>query len=376
MYALIITATLLILTLPLQACAGKKNSSNVLRPTVDHDVVYSDKIGLSFPYTGNQKIPSSNQITRSQFGAFHAKELGVDHVRWSDDWKFREPKKGKGYNWGPTSNRLKEYVTSKQIKVLMTFEANGPSHRCARKKKHSCVYKNNLDLKKYTKDYLNQFKGLLYKVQFGNEMLSPSLYLGTPQEYVSAQRLFAKAVKETAPSLPVVLGGLSAGTIRRYAACVKNITFPLIGSKGRVYDTREKLDKFCSKKWVQKENAGVQFILKNAIYDEVDLHLYDDYENWPLLYESFRSEVPESKAIIISEFGGPNSRWDSKMGKDSSDEAYQAEMLKKYIKTIRNIGVEAYFFKLGENNDGSPHQYSGLMDRERKKLSYYIFKER
>jgi hypothetical protein len=66
---------------------------------------------------------------------------------------------------------------------------------------------------------------------------------------------------------------------------------------------------------------------------------------------------PADHPIIVTEFGGPNLFWEQPYS-----DAFQAERLAEYIRTLDRMGIpEAYFFKLVQSDSANPaHRESGL----------------
>lgn len=135
-----------------------------------------------------------------------------------------------------------------------------------------------------------------------------------------------------------------------------------------MYD-RDFLDANCTSVDFQDVIDKIDFILQNALYDEVDIHLYDDAENWGIYFQNIQTMV--QKPIIITEFGGPN------VNIEPTTEAYQSERLELYIRTIDALDVqEAYYFKLVEGTNNPAHSKSGLINNPEltKKANYFTFK--
>ena len=102
-----------------------------------------------------------------------------------------------------------------------------------------------------------------------------------------------------------------------------------------------------------------EYVVYNANYDLVDLHLYDDVENWPIYTQAALAYFPTDIPVIVSEFGGPNL-----FTEQTYSDQYQAERLSQYIEVLNEIGVqEAYFFKLVQSDSAHPsHRESGLFE--------------
>ena len=139
--------------------------------------------------------------------------------------------------------------------------------------------------------------------------------------------------------------------------------------EGNLYD-RAFLDNNCNSTEAQAAFERIAFVLQNALYDEVDIHLYDDAENWKVYVENFETMI--NKPIIVSEFGGPN------VNLEPITDPYQSERMEYYIRTLDSLQVEeAYFFKLLEGSNNPAHSESGLINNPEltKKSNFFTFKE-
>ena len=124
------------------------------------------------------------------------------------------------------------------------------------------------------------------------------------------------------------------------------------------------------KKRIEKELCNqnlrekVQYVFNNAKYDELDIHLYDDPQNW----QDYIDLLPKGKNILVSEFGGPSSLF------EATNEDYQAKRISVYLSAIEALPIkEAYYFKLLDSSY-SYHKHSGLFSENfKKKKSYYVF---
>jgi len=348
----------------------KDNSIN----TSSNDIT---KFGISYP-----PVKDKNQ---RDFSKQHLQELGVDRIRFSIHYKYIEKTKG-DFTWQEFDKRM-NFVKENNLTLLLTIETNGADWVCSsRKDEKSCVFKDNQYLENFVKELLQRYPNQIAKIQFGNEMLDPSFYIGTADEYIKAQNIVYQVVQKYSPQTQVVLGGFSAGVLRRFAVCEVNEVFEVY-YEGKMLEGAD-LKKLCQKEWVKKENDDVLFILKNAKYDITDIHLYDDIENWEKIYYSFQSKS-SNKRIIISEFGGPfvydcdTALSSCKLGPTETEsqysDKYHAQRVRKYIETIQNLNVtEAYYFTLVEINDTKRmHAKSGLIDLQlNEKSAYSIFKNK
>lgn len=331
----------------------KGNSFNYENPVVEHSNISCKKTyGLSFP-------PFSN-LEGIDFTLKELKLLDLDRIRISIDWENREPKKGEFY-WDPMDYRMR-VAEENNISVLLTVHSNGPNWACSEKRNEkSCVYSNEQDFKKYITEILARYK--IDKIQFGNEW--ENNYAGTMKEYVKYNNILYEQTKKNSPDTQVVLGGITESypIIERYCNQNKDLDFSKIKFSNS-YEKEKILSKLdndlCKSEIIEK----VLYVFDNAKYDMIDIHLYDDAENW----ETYIDILSKNKPIIVSEFGGPNSEFEKR------NQTYQAQRIKKYLEVIEKLPIqEAYYFKLVDS-PYSYHKDSGLYDINLiKKLAYWVF---
>ncbi|MGB3183917.1 MAG: glycosyl hydrolase [Cyclobacteriaceae bacterium] len=344
----------IILTLSaLMACSASKPEPAPVAGEIGYD------LGISFPPVADEE--------QRDFTAPLLKDLGVAKIRIGENWSFREPVQG-DYNWASLDERI-NWATENNLEVLLTIQSNGPDWACgATQNENSCVYNDNGAFRQYVEDLLQRYSGKIAKVQYGNEWMSDYWYTGNGQQYTEANDILYQAVQTYSPGTQVVLGGFTTISLRFLAGC-DGLIDSFYDDEGNLYD-RDFLDANCGGKQVQTVSDKIDYVLNNALYDEVDIHLYDDVENWITYYEYMTTRT--DKPIIITEFGGPNANL------EPDTERYQSEQLQKYIFTIDSMDVqEAYFFKLVEGTRNPAHRTSGLITNPEltKKLSYYTFKE-
>ncbi len=315
-------------------------------------------LGISFP-------PVSDEEQRD-FSKPLLAELNVRHIRISEEWAFREPTEGV-FNWAPLDDRI-NWAFENNIKVLLTIQSNGPEWACdTLYNDNSCLYTNNEKFKNYIEQLLQRYSGKIAKIQFGNEWQSEFWYVGTARQFTEVNNILYHAARTYSPGTRVVLGGFTAISLRFLAGCDGDVD-RFRDDEGRFYDKKYFSDN-CNSLEFQNIFTRIEYVLTNALYDELDIHLYDDVENWDEYYRHFKSMT--SKPVIVSEFGGPN------MNYEPYSEDYQADRLYKYIRKLDSLQItEAYYFKLVEGTDNPAHEKSGLIrkaDLSRKK-SFEIFK--
>ena len=315
-------------------------------------------LGISFP-------PVSDEAQRN-FTKPLLDELKVKHIRFSEEWMFREPSEGT-FHWETLDARI-NWAFDNGYRILLTIQSNGPAWACGSlQNSNSCVYSNTAQFKNYIEQLLQRYAGKISKIQFGNEWQAAFWYIGSAQEFTEANNIVFNAVQAYSPITKVVLGGFTAISLRFLAGCNGNID-SFYDDEGVFYDTSFFSDN-CTGQEFKAISDKIAYILDNAQYDELDIHLYDDVENWDEYYANFRSMT--LKPIIVSEFGGPN------MNYETYSDAYQSERLYAYIKKLDSLEIaEAYYFKLVEGTDNPSHEKSGLIRESdlSKKESFAIFK--
>lgn len=314
-------------------------------------------LGISFP-------PVSDEAQRN-FTKPLLDELKVKHIRFSEEWMFREPTEG-NFNWETLDARI-NWAFNNDYRILLTIQSNGPMWACnSFQNDNSCVYSNPAQFKNYIEQLLQRYTGKISKIQFGNEWQSEFWYIGSAQEFTEANNIVFNAVQAYSPNTKVVLGGFTAISLRFLAGCNSKI-YSFYDDEGIFYDTSFFSDN-CTSQEFQTTFDKIVYILDNAQHDELDIHLYDDVEKWDEYYTNFRSMT--QKPIIVSEFGGPN------MNYETYSDAYQSDRLYEYIKKLDSLEItEAYYFKLVEGTDNPAHDKSGLIRKSdlRKKESFEVF---
>ncbi len=316
-------------------------------------------LGISFPPVADeeQRLLTSPLL----------KELNVENIRIGEDWGFREPTEG-NFNWTPLDERIK-WAESNGITILLTIQSNGPGWACSpQQNDNSCVFNDNQKFKTYIEEILQRYPNRIAKIQFGNEWQSDFWYIGSEQEFVIANNIVYNAIQQFSPQTKFVLGGFTTISLRFLAGC-NGLIDAFFDDEGTLYN-REFLNNNCNSTEFLSVKNRIEYVLQNALYDEVDIHLYDDAENWKIYFENFKTMV--NKPIIVTEFGGPN------VNLEPLTEMYQSERLEFYIKTLDSLQIEeAYFFKLVEGTNNPAHIESGLINNPEltKKLNYFKFKE-
>ncbi|MFK8036697.1 MAG: glycosyl hydrolase [Crocinitomicaceae bacterium] len=316
------------------------------------------ELAISFPAVENDSQRKNTQKVLS--------DLKVKKIRFAEEWKFREPIKDE-YSWGPLDDRL-NWAKENGYEVMLTIQSNGPDWACeGASNDNSCVF-NTDEFKQYIEDLLQRYPNQLDKIQFGNEWQSDFWYVSTAEEFTIANNILYEAVQTYSPKTDVVLGGFTAISLRFMAGCAGELS-NFKDDEGVVYD-QAYLDANCTGTEATPLFNRINYVLDNASYDLLDMHLYDDPENWSAVINHFKSVT--TKPVIVSEFGGPNSNYEN----DSNGN--QAKRLYDYIVTLDSLEIEeAYYFKLVQGSKNKAHIKSGLLKGafKSKKQSYFVFRK-
>lgn len=301
------------------------------------------KLGISFPPV--------ESVSERMFAKTHLDTLGVNKIRFAENWAFREPTQGE-FNWSPLDDRI-NWAYNNNYEILLTIQSNAPTWACSTvQNEQSCVFNDNNDFKTYIDSLLQRHSGKIAKIQFGNEWQSDFWYAGNAEDYIAANNVLYHSVQMNSPSTEVVLGGFTTISLRFLAACNGYVS-SFYDDDGIYYDSIFFISN-CNTPSIQNIKNRIDSVLQFAQYDLLDLHLYDDVEQWDEYYLNFSESI--SKPIIVSEFGGPN------MNYEPYTEEYQANRLFQYIKKLDSLQIqEAYFFKLIEGTSNPAHSTSALI---------------
>ncbi|HBK70095.1 MAG TPA: hypothetical protein DDZ39_00290 [Flavobacteriaceae bacterium] len=343
----------LLILIALTGCSSNNTETNQDDTYLEHV-----SLGISFP-----PVADAQQRT---FTKPHLDNLQVKKIRFGENWSFREPTQG-NFNWQPFDDRI-NWAYNNGYEILLTIQSNGPDWACsATQNTRSCVFNDNNDFKNYIDLLLQRHPNKISKIQFGNEWQSDYWYIGTAADFVEANNILYTSVQENSPNTKVVLGGFTAISLRFLAGCNGKVS-SFRDDEGVLYDTNF-LATHCPTPIIQDVITRINTVLQNAQYDIIDLHFYDDVEQWDDYYLNFLEMT--TKPIIVTEFGGPN------MNYETYSDKFQAERLHQYIKKIDSLQItEAYFFKLVEGTNNPAHAKSGLIENPSlvEKPAYHIFK--
>lgn len=308
------------------------------------------RLGISFPPVSNAK---ARAITLR-----HLNRLNCKLVRIDTPWRLREPSPGQ-YNWKPFDSRLKA-LRRIDVDIMVTLSADGPDWRA--------VFHDEKTWRRFVRAFVSRYSKHIHKLQFANEWDTLGHWFpGTAKEFVHLHNIFYEASKAIAPELPIVLGGVTRSypMLKLYIERPENLDFSKMDLKNPDKITK-KLEK--ARNQFSRFKARVEYVFANAQYDECDIHLYDDCENWKGCVNVIRGLT--SRPIIVSEFGGPSSAY------ENYSESYHAKRMEMYLSTIAKLPItEAYYFNLVEN-PSTYHDRSGLLTRWlREKPAYRVFRK-
>ncbi len=325
-------------------------------------------LGISYP-------PVTDSAQRT-FAAEHLAALGAKRIRFSEHWSYREKAPGV-YKWNDLDERL-QWAQDQGVRVFLNVEPLGPEWACDPDKTNdlSCVFREEEPFQKYIQALVERHGASIDAIQFGNEWVTTYWYVGTAEDFVRFSNIVYDAVQAIRPELPVVLGGLQTAALRFLSACEGHVDAILFTDEEkdevRTVSGGELAD-LCASSEFQEGRERVLTVLHNARYDQIDLHLYEDAEQWASYAAALRSPPYDVTApFVVSEFGGPH------MWAHPYSDAYHAERLGVYLETIDGLGVEAaYYFKLVESESAAPwFSRSGLIDQDlEQKPGYSVFAE-
>ncbi|MEM6289091.1 MAG: beta-galactosidase [Bacteroidota bacterium] len=306
-------------------------------------------LGIAFPPVADAE---QRAFTIPQLAA-----LGVDHVRFSQAWRFREPERDR-FVWRPLDARVADLVAA-GIEVFLTLDIEGAPDWLA----SLSPAEQEAEFRAYVRALLDRLGADLAWIQYGNEwnaVLDP----GEVDAFVRLANVLADEVARLpeAERPRVALGSVSIGGLSALALLqgrIENVVF----EGGPLYTEAE----IAAARAAGPETLDAfRTIVGSVRYDAVDLHLYDDVWNWPtyraavekLLAEAGRD--PAATPVVVSEFGGPHPTL------EPGGEAFQARRVEAYVRALARLDVErAYFFKLVEE-PGAPiaHPNSFLIDAD------------
>ncbi|MBD3192954.1 MAG: hypothetical protein GF308_20110 [Candidatus Heimdallarchaeota archaeon] len=316
------------------------------------------RLGLSYPPLKNDR---HRKITQ-----YHCEKLEIDLLRMGISWSYIEPNKGT-YKWSGFDKRM-NFCRENGLDILLTISSDGPKWNNDLETPISSTYKNVTIFKLFLQELFNRYKEHnIHKIQFGNEWPNSYQFIGTAEQFVNYSNTVYTIAKEIIPTTTFVLGGIATTNLRLAAAYYNYTDSFRLGSDRKIY-SGEELQTYLNSEEVQKGVERVKQVLANASFDELDLHLYDDYQFWDTYVTMMKDFVP-GKSIIVSEFGGPNILWEKYSNKK------QAQHLNNSLAILNGLDIEeAYYFKLVQSKSSTlQHRKSSLLNSLLTiKPAYYI----
>ena len=307
------------------------------------------RYGIAFPPMADEK---GRAVTAS-----HVPALGIKRIRYSENWRFREPRRGE-YYWQPMDDRI-AFCERMGFRLLLTIESYAPAWMERQQVgKLGAVFSDYDAFGDFVTALSRRYAGRIAQVQFGNEWDNPDAYPGTAQDMIRATNLLYDAFKANSPTTRVVLGSMTYAlfALRLHRDQPDLYVFPL-DSAYRTGQSRATLEAYIRKYLARlpQYEARVGQVLAGARYDAIDIHLYDDPENWAAYLDAARAMC--DKPVIVSEFGCPNPTF------ERYDPEYHARRLEVCLRALDALAVEeAYYFSLITEGDASAyHVDSGLL---------------
>ncbi len=320
------------------------------------------------------------------YSANITKELGLNISTTSESWEFRQANATAPLVWNARDRIMNEYAAEANTSIFLRItpwgiDSNGdPNWYCNTTTAHewSCVilpeYEDEFQI--YLDELTQRYTGQMRKIQFGNEWTG-SHFVGDEYDYVKYANWLYNYTKKNSPNTTVVLGSITSNPMKYYTHCVLDESDPnyldhIYFKGGNVPE--ENITQWCD--GFANSFAKFQYALENAQYEMVDIHLYDNPDDWDEYINALRTLT--DKPILSTEFGGPSPHIPEK-----TNETYQAEELRKYINKILELElVEAHFFQLLEapsayhNNSGLTKVVSQTPLAAEKKPTFYVYQNR
>ena len=314
-------------------------------------------LGIAFPPYGT--------ISALETAEPYLKELQIDRIKMSVNWKFIEKTKG-NYSWSNLDYRISFYNT-RQIKVFITIDTQLPDYLSGN---YSEISGNELtEFTTFIHAFVERYHNKIYLIQVGNEWDGWGGFAGSAEDYTQLNNVLYNEVKAITNTLPVVLGGINA--YLPYQTIYVNNQNIHLGNR-QLYKHEQFLLNYKIKAAENKQKGideRVTYVFRNANYDMVDIHLYDEAE----LFSDYITIVKQltDKQLIVSEFGAPNPQY------ELYNESYQTTRLIAIWQSLNSLDVEeVYHFSLIDSEDAY-HCNNGLLSKKKKKkTAYYLYQNR
>jgi hypothetical protein len=343
----------------------------------NQNIIETTNFGLTINLRTNEELRYSMSIMD---------DLGVNRTRFFEDWSNREPSLGQE-KWSGLDMRING-LNSDNKSLVLTIKPIGIKNDvinwyCQEDQANinSCVFKPEYedDFRIYIEKIIKRYPGKIDKIQFSNEWDSTYHFVGTAQDYVKYANILYSTIKKNSPDTTVSLGSITKWPLIYIAGCQLDLIDEFYTPEGVLMSPTEK-EAWCNAPERAEKNQRVEYVFANAKYDMVDVHLYDDPENWTQYMQALQTLIDKKDTPIIStEFGGPREQ-DLRFG-DPYDEGIQADRLQLYLDKLVELPIsEAYYFRMIEGEGpGIGHPLTGLMKMEgdpypAQKLNYPAFK--
>ncbi|MBU1202770.1 glycoside hydrolase family 5 protein [Patescibacteria group bacterium] len=363
---------------PTQINNNTNNNTNTNPDVPNNPIDGRDIFGL------NTSMPSREALL---YSLSKMDDLNIDKTRIWDNWILREPSQGQ-YDWSGLDLRINEIYNSGK-EFILTIKPVGvkdgkSAWYCDQKQanKDSCIFDIQYedDFALYIEAIAKRYTGKIAKIQFQNEWDSDYHFVGTGQDYVKYANILYEAVKKHSPETEVSLGSITKYPLLYLAGCQLGLLDTFYYKTGQLVSSSQR-QAWCDNPDTIAMYERVAYVFKNARYDMVDVHFYDDPQYWDEYMEALGTLNTRNLPVIITEFGGPNAD-DTRI--DAYDENVQASELQRYLDKIYELPVvEAYYFRLIEGEgEGINHPLTGLMkliegnSTPVAKQTYEVFKNR
>lgn len=332
-------------------------------------------------------FPMTKTTQALTYSAERIIDLNLKRVTKFEMWNVRQATRDSSYKWGGMDNVMVDFLDATDAKMFLRITPWGLNSDgsvawyCDTTQadkvpdEFSCVIKPEYtdDFKAYLDAITKRYSDRLTEIAFGNEWTG-SHFVGDEYDYVEYANWLYEITKANSPDTTVVLGAITSNPMKYAASCKLSASDPnyleKVYFKGQYLDDEEK-QQFCQA--MEGPYNKLIYALNNAKYDAVDIHLYDDYDNWDEYVNILRTLT--DKPLYVSEFGGPSPN-DPKR----ADLEYQASELRHYLDTILGLQIpKAYYFQLIET--GAYHANSALIYLDENsepvlKPTYEVFKNR
>lgn len=191
----------------------------------------------------------------------------------------------------------------------------------------------------FVREMVRRYKSRVSYWQIENEVIVPTFWSSTLEEYVEVLQIAYRAIKEEDSRARVLIAGYPAGLHIEWVA-----TDPTTALQ---------------KQWIKDHIVNLQFLLEKArdAYDILDLHLYESPQYMPARVDYFRAQMvslgyPTLKPIWVTETGGPDTRLPyGDLTPRSADLGYRAlppevqasEVVQRFVLALA-AGVERVFW--------------------------------